>query len=54
MAECRQKRNAHVAPIWRHSGEVRKVIKDLDDAQLRLEAALISWRLCLEAMVQSR
>jgi len=42
LAECRKKRNAHVAPDARTLKVIRKVIKDRDDAQLRIDASLIT------------
>jgi DNA repair exonuclease SbcCD ATPase subunit len=42
LTQCRQKRNAHVAPDTRVLKAIRKVIKDRDDAQLLIEASLIT------------
>ncbi|MDO9351467.1 MAG: hypothetical protein Q7U55_09535, partial [Deltaproteobacteria bacterium] len=42
LTQCRQKRNAHVAPDTRVLKAIRKTIKDRDDAQLRTEASLIT------------
>ena len=42
MADCRQKRNAHVAPDARTLKAIRRAIRDRDDAQVRIEASLIT------------
>jgi DNA repair exonuclease SbcCD ATPase subunit len=42
LTQCRQKRNAHVAPDSRVLKAIRQAIKDRDDAQLRIEASLIT------------
>ena len=42
LTQCRQKRNAHVAPDTRVLKAIRTAIKDRDDAQLRIEASLIT------------
>jgi DNA repair exonuclease SbcCD ATPase subunit len=42
LTDCRQKRNAHVAPDSKTMKAIRGVIKDRDDAQVRLDASLIT------------
>lgn len=42
LAECRQRRSAIVAPDARLLKAVRKTIKERDDAQVRIEASLIT------------
>ena len=42
LTDWRQKRNAHVAPDARTLKAIRKAIKDRDDAQVRIEASLIT------------
>jgi DNA repair exonuclease SbcCD ATPase subunit len=42
LADCRQKRSAHVAPDARALKAIRKAVKDRDDAQVRVEASLIT------------
>jgi DNA repair exonuclease SbcCD ATPase subunit len=42
LTEWRRKRNAHMAPDARTLKATRKAIKDRDDAQLRIEASLIT------------
>ena len=42
LTDCRQKRNAHVAPDVKTMKTIRKVIKDRDDAQVRVETSLIT------------
>jgi DNA repair exonuclease SbcCD ATPase subunit len=42
LAESRTKRNAQIAPDARTLKAIRKSIKDRDDAQLRIEASLIT------------
>jgi DNA repair exonuclease SbcCD ATPase subunit len=42
LADCRHKRNAHVAPDAKTMKAIRKAIKDRDDAQVRIEASLIT------------
>jgi DNA repair exonuclease SbcCD ATPase subunit len=42
LTDWRKKRNAHVAPDARALKVIRKAIKDRDDAQLRIEASLIT------------
>jgi DNA repair exonuclease SbcCD ATPase subunit len=42
LVEWRTKRNAHMAPDARTLKAIRKAIKDRDDAQLRIDASLIT------------
>lgn len=42
LAEWRRKRNAQIAPDARTLKAIRKAIKDRDDAQLRIEASLVT------------